>query len=194
MTHGEAQEDPAVPPGGPDRRGLPNGPEGPGDVRAHAPRDAGDDSAHHLEPVDQQGDRPVHGSDEPSQLEPLPRDLQAIVPVLIQQLQAHMHLPVTLPDPETLAALKKSDPKAHKMMLKLIKQRADHDRWMERAPIEQPARIAKNGQAAGLLAVLAAFGLSAYVAHLNHPVSAAVIAAVDVVTLAAIFVRGDKPS
>lgn len=127
----------------------------------------------------------------------LPGGREGTDPQLVERLTAnvlaqinsehHLHLPLALPDAAELSNLRERDPEAHAVWLRLVEKRAEHDMWMERAPYELPAAVAKRGQMLGLIAVIAVLMLAAYCAYLGHRWLAGILTGIDIIGLAAVF-------
>jgi len=97
-----------------------------------------------------------------------------------------------LPDPTLLVQLRDADPQAYGLWLGTIEKRVDHDMWMERAPVELPAIIAARGQRLGFAVATLVLLVAALALFLDHPWVASIIAALDVVALAAVFASPSK--
>lgn len=92
-----------------------------------------------------------------------------------------------MPNTQELVELKSESPEAYAAWLRMIEKRSDHDMWMEKAPYQLPATIAKRGQSLGLTAVVAVLILAAWALYLDHAWIAAFLGAVDIIGLAAVF-------
>jgi hypothetical protein len=125
----------------------------------------------------------------PSEDDELEERAEALVPLILAQIQNHLHLPLQIPDPYRITEFQEADPELYKTWCRMLEKQHDHDMYMERAPFDVPARIARRGQWFGLSAVMAVLILAAYMAAIGATGWGAGVAAVDIVTLAAVFAR-----
>jgi hypothetical protein len=169
-----------------DWRGIPDRPSRQVDLQGDANTDA---EGRAPTAVEESGGVGTDDDAAPAAVEPLPEAVRQLVPVIVQQVQANLHLPSPMPDAAGIAELKRADPKAYSMWLRLTEKRANHDMWIEKAPIRTPARIARTGQLLGLVAVLAVLALAGYALYNHEPWVAGFLAAIDVVALAAVFAK-----
>ncbi len=106
------------------------------------------------------------------------------------QASAHLHLPIQLPDASALVELRNADPAAYKFWMDNVGTRLKHDMWMERAPVELPARLARRSQVASVLGLLIVAALAAYAMHLDHAWVSALLGTLDFVGIIAAFQDG----
>lgn len=160
--------------------------------RADLPASRGGDAGSGSAPEHREG----HGSrDQPDDPRPLEDTVDRLVPLVLARIenQQHLHLPISVPSGAALAELKTSDPKAYRFWFKEVKKQLEHERAMERAPFEVPAKVSRSGQVFGLAAVVVMAALVAFVAYLDHPWLAGVLGVLDFVGLAAVFARSRPP-
>ncbi len=72
----------------------------------------------------------------------------------------------------------------------MAERQADHRMKIEAAEVSSDHSLAKRGQWIGMIVVFAVLGLAGYLAYLGATVAATVVAGIDVVGLAAVFVYG----
>ncbi len=72
----------------------------------------------------------------------------------------------------------------------MAEERAAHDREMERAEQAADARIAMRGQWVGFAVVLGVLALAGWMVYSGATTAAAIVAGIDLVGLAGVFVLG----
>lgn len=118
-------------------------------------------------------------------------------PVLLAQVTAylqenHLHLPLLTPDISEMARMKSETPELYEAYVRAIHSQIEADHVARTAPYFEPTKVARRGQLFGLIAVLSVLVFCGYLAFLGHSVSATIIAAIDLATLAAVFASGNR--
>lgn len=159
-------------PGG---RGLPVRPEGSGDVRS----DAGSDAESQTQAIEGHLQR-----DEPLD----PENIAFVTSLVLAQINQHQHFHLEpTPDTAALAQMKREVPEVYNLWIESTKKRLDHDIWQSKKAVRQPYLLASIGQILGLIAVLGVLALAGYAVYLDHPWVGGIIAAIDILGLAAVF-------
>lgn len=118
-------------------------------------------------------------------------------PVLLAQVTAylqenHLHLPMLTPDINDMKEMRKNTPELYRAYVKAVNSQIDADYTARTAPYKEPGKVARRGQYSGLIAVVAVLLFCGYLAFLGHVLSASLIAAFDLVALAAVFASGNQ--
>lgn len=122
--------------------------------------------------------------------EEIPANLQFAITQLIRQ---EITLNQQYPDVDTAAALREKAPEAYKVWLETIQHNNQTENHIRVASVDNPKRIASAAQITGLIAVLAVLALAAFALYLDKPWFATIIAALDIVGLAAVFAGNSNP-
>ena len=99
-----------------------------------------------------------------------------------------------MPDPKELADLRSDAPEIYALYVKAVDTQIKDESYTRRAPFEIPDRFTRRGQYLGFVSVLASLGVVVYAIYTNNPLIAAIIGALNLVTLAAVFVAPDRAS
>ncbi|MCG8151238.1 hypothetical protein GUY44_12165 [Pimelobacter simplex] len=113
---------------------------------------------------------------------------------MLQQIQAHLHLPMEAPDGAALAELKRQDPDAHSMWLRQVEKQMEHQRFMESAIYTMPLKVMKSAHRSALAALVVLTAVTGYALYLDHQWFAAIFGALDVVAILGVFARSSDPS
>ena len=113
----------------------------------------------------------------------------------IEQRIEHLHMPLMVPSAAEAAALKDQAPEVYDLWLRLAEKKADGDAELQRLPFAHPLQLAKRGQWFGLTGLVATLGFCAYLASLGGAAEyvAGVIAAIDLVSMVGVFMKGQSP-
>ena len=103
-------------------------------------------------------------------------------------MQAHLHLPMQVPDGAALAELKKNDPAAHRMWLKQVERQMEHQRFMESAGYKMPLKVMQSAHRAALTALVVVALIAGIAIWLDRPWLAALFGVIDLVGIVAIFI------
>ncbi|MCI6584063.1 MAG: hypothetical protein MSC45_03195 [Mobiluncus sp.] len=105
----------------------------------------------------------------------------------------HLHLPLLIPDPETLNTLRESAPELYQSYLKAIDAEIATSSTERLKRFEVPEFYARRGQILGFVICLAVLSLAGFAMFKDMEVLAGTIAAIDVIALAAVFGANQKP-
>lgn len=113
-------------------------------------------------------------------------------PILLAQITAylqenHLHLPVLTPDHETMIKMKKDTPELYRAYIKALNAQIETDKVTRTYPYTEPRKMVLGAQVSGLIAVGMVLIFAGFLAFLGHPVTAGIIAGLDIVALAAVF-------
>ncbi len=75
-------------------------------------------------------------------------------------------------------------------IVNMAEREQQHRHQIETAQVENPYRLAKYGQVYGFLALLTVLAFAAWLVAAGHPGWATAVSGLDVVGVAAVFVRG----
>ena len=132
-----------------------------------------------LEPRGQEAD--LDGLDRPDS------DTAGDAPVLI----AHGEMwAAPLPPPSLLVEYDRVVQNGAERILSMAEKQSNHRMRMEATEVSSEHTLAQRGQWIGMAVVLAVLMLAGYLAYLGATAAAAVVASIDVVGLAAVFVYG----
>lgn len=106
----------------------------------------------------------------------------------------HLHAPVVLPDTKELARLRDDAPEIYDTYLKAVQSAIEDESYTRRAPFEIPDKFTRRGQYLGFASVLAALGVVTYAIYMGYALTAGIIGALNLVTLAAVFAAPDRAS
>ncbi len=95
-----------------------------------------------------------------------------------------------LPPPAALNEYKDVVADGAERIVSMVEQQTIHRMKMEEMIVESDLRLAQRGQWIGLAVVLAVLAIAGYMAYLGATTAAAVVAGIDLVGLAAVFVYG----
>ncbi|KAB2809278.1 hypothetical protein F9L07_19750 [Pimelobacter simplex] len=115
-------------------------------------------------------------------------EAERIAPLVLAQIQQHLHLPIQVPDGEALASLKRNDPAAHRMWLKQVKKEMGHHRWMQSAEYRMPLRVMISAHVMALIALVVLAGLAGYALYLDHVWLAGIFGGLDVAAIVGLFI------
>ena len=97
-----------------------------------------------------------------------------------------------MPDPKELAQLRNDTPEIYALYVKAVDTQIKDESYTRRAPFEIPDRFTRRGQYLGFVSVLASLGIVAYAIYTGDTLIAGIIGALDLVTLAVVFVAPDR--
>ena len=83
--------------------------------------------------------------------------------------------------------MKRETPELYDVHVTAIQSQIKADEVARTAPYTEPAKAVGRGQLFGLLMVVATLVFCGYLAYLGHPISATVIAAINLVGLSGVF-------
>ena len=169
-----ASEEAPQPSGVPRRRGVSVRPPRPDDVPVDAAPDAADSDDN--PPSHLSGGGPLVDA--------------TVFAQLTSQLEQHLHVPLQMPDQDRLERMKVETPEAYQVWLRVVDRQSKTDANLRELPYRMPYKVARLGQFCGLSAVLALFGLAAYIAYLGAPGWAFGTGLSGVIGLAAVFNGG----
>lgn len=114
-------------------------------------------------------------------------------PVLFTQVTAHLqenhlHLPLLSPDHERMVRMRADTPELYEVYVQAIASQLHADEVARTLPYIAPPRAVFRGQVLGLIAVVAVLFFAGYLAYVNHPWTAGLVAGVDIAALASVFV------
>ena len=95
-----------------------------------------------------------------------------------------------LPPPSLLVEYDKAVANGAERILSMAERQSNHRMEVEAAEIASDHILARRGQWIGMVVVLSVLALAGYLAFLGATAAAAVVAGIDVVGLAAVFVYG----
>ena len=95
-----------------------------------------------------------------------------------------------LPPPSLLVEYDKAVANGAERILSMAERQSSHRMEMEATEVASDHILAQRGQWIGMVVVLSVLALAAYMAFLGATAAAAVVAGIDVVGLAAVFVYG----
>lgn len=107
--------------------------------------------------------------------------------------QNHLHLPVLTPDIDVMLEMREKTPEMYELYVSGIAKAIDADYIQRTVPYTEPARLVQSGRKYGFAAVIAVLFFAGFALYLDRAVLAGIIAAIDVVALAAVFASGDQP-
>lgn len=118
-------------------------------------------------------------------------------PVLLTQITAHLqenhlHLPLLTPDHDRMVQMRRDTPELYAAYVEAITSQVRADEETRILPYTGPLRTIFRGQVLGLLSVVAVLVFAGYLAYLDHPWTAGMVAGFDIVALAAVFASGDN--
>jgi uncharacterized membrane protein len=116
----------------------------------------------------------------------------------VERREEHLeHHTGPLPHPETLARYEATLPGAAERIITAMENEGAHRRELEKADAEHfrrahmlQVRHQGRGQFFGLLVAFGGFGLAGFAIYCGHPLTAAAIAAIDLLGLVTVFVTG----
>lgn len=156
------------------RRGLTDGPEWPDDVR------------------EREGDVP--DAVDRDGLQPHPderRDASSINAVIQAQLsfleEHHVHLPTPMPDQGWLERARAETPEVYNAYVQGMKDSFKTDNIVRREEAREPRQVTIGGQVTALIGLSLVLALAGYLAFLGYPVTAGIVAALDLVGIIAAF-------
>ncbi|MFB8773464.1 DUF2335 domain-containing protein [Streptomyces broussonetiae] len=124
-------------------------------------------------------------------MEPL-ADIQRSMRFMRQELTIQHRGP--LPSPESLAEYERALPGLAERIVRMAEAEQGHRHHMERTDLQQDYRVARTGQAFGLVALIVIAALAAYLGFLGHPGWAVVAAGIDIAAIVGVFVTGQLRS